>query len=46
MQINSAKTIKKKKGTYLIYAQPGMGKTSAIKYFPGGAVLDIEHPMF
>lgn len=43
MQINSAKTIKKKKGTYLIYAQPGMGKTSAIKYFPGKTlVLDID----
>lgn len=43
MQINSAKTIKKKKGTYLIYAQPGMGKTSAIKSFPGKTlVLDID----
>ena len=43
MQINNAKTIPKKKGTYLIYGAPGMGKTSTAKFFPGKTlILDID----
>ncbi len=43
MEINNAKTIPKKKGTYLIYGAPGMGKTSTAKFFPGKTlILDID----
>ena len=43
MEIISAKNIQSKKGTYLIYAPPGMGKTTAIKSFPGKTlVLDVD----
>ncbi|NCD10604.1 MAG: DNA-binding protein, partial [Negativicutes bacterium] len=43
MQINSAKTIKKTHGTYLIYGAPGMGKTSTAKFFPGKTlILDVD----
>lgn len=43
LQITSAADIKTDKGTYLIYAPPGMGKTTAIKYLPGKTlVLDVD----
>lgn len=43
MQIYNATEIQNKKITALIYAPPGMGKTSAAKYFPGKTlVLDID----
>jgi phage nucleotide-binding protein len=43
MEIINAKNIEKTKGTYLIYAPPGMGKTSSIKHFPGNTlVLDVD----
>lgn len=43
MQIVNAKDIKSTKGTYLIYAPPGMGKTTALKFLPGRTlVLDID----
>lgn len=43
MQITNAKEITNTKKTYLIYAPPGMGKTTSIKYFPGKTlVLDVD----
>lgn len=43
LQITKAADIKTAKGTYLIYAPPGMGKTSSLKYLPGKTlVLDID----
>lgn len=43
MQITKATDIKKTHGTYLIYAPPGGGKTSAVKYLPGKTLLlDID----
>lgn len=43
MEIVSAKNITDEHGTYLIYAPPGMGKTTTIKYMPGKTlVLDID----
>lgn len=43
LQITKATEIKAKKGTYLIYAPPGIGKTTSVKFFPGKTlVLDID----
>ncbi|TYS14324.1 AAA family ATPase [Rossellomorea vietnamensis] len=43
MQVTNAKEIKTEVATYLIYAPPGMGKTSTVKYFPGKTlVLDVD----
>lgn len=43
LQITKATEIKSKKGTYLIYSPPGIGKTTSIKFFPGKTlVLDID----
>lgn len=43
MQIQKATEIQATKGTYLIYAAPGKGKTTSAKYFPGKTlVLDID----
>lgn len=43
MQITKATDITADKATYLIYANPGVGKTSAIKHFPGKTlVIDID----
>lgn len=43
LKINKASEIKESKGTYLIYAPPGMGKTSSAKFFLGKTlVLDID----
>jgi len=43
MEIYNASEIKDKKATILIYAPPGMGKTTAVKYLEGKTlVLDID----
>lgn len=43
MDIKRAEEITESYPTYLIYANPGMGKTTAIKYFPGKKlILDID----
>ena len=43
LDIKNATEIEKKKGTYLLYAPPGMGKTSTFKYLPGKVlVLDVD----
>lgn len=43
MDISSAENIQIDKATYLIYAAPGMGKTTALKYFPGKTlIIDID----
>lgn len=43
LQITNAANIQTDKGTYLIYAPPGMGKTTSIKYLPGKTlVLDVD----
>lgn len=43
MIIKKATEINHDTATYLLYAQPGMGKTTALKYFPGKTlVLDID----
>lgn len=43
LKINSAESIEHDKATYLIYGAPGLGKTSAIKHFPGKTlVIDID----
>lgn len=43
LEIKKAEDIKTTRGTYLIYAPPGMGKTSSFKYFEGKTlVLDID----
>lgn len=43
MEINNAKNMEQGKATCLIYAPPGMGKTTALKYLPGKTlVLDID----
>ena len=43
MIIKNAKDIKATNGTYLIYAPPGMGKTTALKSLPGKTlVLDVD----
>lgn len=42
-QIIKAEEIQNQKGTYLIYAPPGMGKTTSAKYFPGKTlILDVD----
>ena len=41
--IENAKDIKQERRSYLIYGAPGMGKTTAIKFFPGKTlVLDVD----
>ena len=43
VKIKSAKDIDKGVSTYVIYANPGVGKTSAIKHFPGKTLLiDVD----
>lgn len=43
MNITKATDISNDYGTYLIYANPGVGKTSAIKHLPGKTlVIDID----
>lgn len=43
MQITKATELTTDNETYLIYANPGMGKTTAISYFPGKTlVIDID----
>lgn len=43
LNITKAKDIRETKGTYLIYAPPGMGKTTALKFLPGKTlVLDVD----
>ena len=43
MKISKASDITHDSATYLIYAQPGMGKTTALKYIKGKTlVLDID----
>lgn len=43
MKIKKATEINHDQATYLIYAQPGMGKTTALKYIPGKTlVIDID----
>lgn len=43
LNIKKAKDIKETKATILIYANPGMGKTTSFKFFPGKTlVLDID----
>lgn len=43
LNITNAADIQTDKSTYLIYASPGMGKTTAIKYIPGKTLLvDID----
>lgn len=43
MEITNAAEIQTDKSTYLIYASPGVGKTTAIKYIPGRTlVVDID----
>lgn len=43
LEIKSAAEIGEKKGTYLLYGIPGMGKTSTFRYLPGKTlVLDID----
>lgn len=43
MKIKKATEITTDRATYLIYAQPGMGKTTALKYIPGKTlVIDID----
>ena len=43
MQIVNAKNFERKRGTYLIYGAPGMGKTSTARFFPGKTlILDID----
>lgn len=43
LDIKNATQIEKKKGTYLLYAPPGMGKTSTFKYLLGKVlVLDVD----
>lgn len=44
MKIKKASEITNRKSTYIIYANPGMGKTYSIGYFPGKTlVIDIDH---
>ena len=43
LAIKNAKELSTDTTTYLIYGQPGVGKTSAIKYLPGRTlVVDID----
>lgn len=43
MNITKATDLTTNNATYLIYANPGVGKTSALKYFPGKTlVIDID----
>lgn len=43
LNITNATEIGQKKGTYLLYGIPGMGKTSTFKYLPGMTLwLDID----
>lgn len=43
LNIKNAKNITNDNATYLIYANPGVGKTTAIKYLPGKTLLiDID----
>jgi len=44
LQITNAADVSKDTGTYLLYAGPGVGKTSTLKYLDGNAlVIDIDH---
>jgi|SRR5690625_1014340 len=44
MQITNAADITKDDSTYLLYAAPGVGKTSTLKYLEGNVLLiDIDH---
>lgn len=44
LSITNAADISKDTGTYLLYAGPGIGKTSTLKYLDGNALLiDIDH---
>lgn len=44
MKITNAKDITKDDSTYLLYAAPGVGKTSTLKYLTGNVLLiDIDH---
>lgn len=43
MNFYRAEDVKKSKGTYLLYGNPGMGKTTSVKFLPGNTlVLDID----
>lgn len=45
MKITNGKDITKEKGTYLLYAKPGIGKTHTIRYLPKderALVIDID----
>lgn len=43
LNIKKATDIKTDKGTYLIYGNPGMGKTSLVKFLPGRSLLlDVD----
>lgn len=43
LDIQSAGNITDDKATYLIYGNPGVGKTTALKYFPGKTlIIDID----
>lgn len=43
MNITKASDISTEYGTYMIYANPGVGKTTALKYLPGKTlVIDID----
>ncbi len=44
MQITNAADVTKDNSTYLLYAAPGIGKTSTLKYLDGNVLLiDIDH---
>lgn len=43
LDIKKATDIKEAKGSYLIYGNPGMGKTSLVKFLPGKSLLlDVD----
>src|SRR5699024_1814818 len=43
LKVTKATELKRDNVTYLIYANPGVGKTSSLKYFPGKKlVIDID----
>lgn len=43
LNIKKAEDIKDSKGTYLVYGNPGMGKTSLVKFLPGKSLLlDVD----
>ncbi len=44
LDITNASAVKKDDSTYLLYAAPGIGKTSTLKYLEGNVLLvDIDH---